>query len=39
MDGHYLNAPKGVEGLFSSRQVDEKVSILDDIRNRAAAAY
>ena len=32
-------SPKGVEGVFSSRQVDEMVSILDDIRKRAAAAY
>ena len=31
-------SPKGVEGVFSSRQVDEMVSILDDIRKRAAAA-
>lgn len=32
-------SPKGVEGVFSSRQVDEMVSIPDDIRKHAAAAY
>jgi type I restriction enzyme R subunit len=28
---------KGVDGLFSTMQVDKLVSILDDVRHRAAA--
>jgi type I restriction enzyme R subunit len=29
--------PKGVDGLFQSRQVDEIISILDKVRQRAVA--
>ena len=29
--------PRGVEGMFSSNQVDRLISILDDVRNRASA--
>jgi type I restriction enzyme R subunit len=28
-------SPRGVDGIFASRQVDELVSILDDVRKRA----
>ena len=29
--------PRGVEGVFSSHQVDKLISLLDDVRNRASA--
>ena len=30
-------SPRGVEGVFVSKEVDELVSILDNVRNRAVA--
>lgn len=30
-------SPQGVEGVFASAQVDELISALDDVRNRAIA--
>jgi len=30
-------SPRGVDGVFESREVDELVSVLEGVRNRAVA--